>query len=87
VQIKFNLALLRTQNLLKMWQSFNGLIDQRTPKDFESVLLSLGNVVHSDNEESLYVCCCTQKVIVKGCHRYSILAVAVHRYLHEVQWS
>jgi len=74
------------KNLLKMWQSINGLIDQRTPKDFESVLLSLRNVVHSDNdEESLYVCCCTQKVTVKECHRYSILAVAVHRYLHEVQ--
>jgi len=26
-------------------------------------------------------------VTVKGCHRYSILAVTVHRYLHEVQWS
>jgi len=32
VQIKFNPALLRTQNLLKMWKSINGLIDQRTPK-------------------------------------------------------
>jgi len=85
MQIKFNPALLRTQNLLKMWQSINGLIDQRTPKDL-SLLLSLGNVVHSDNdEEGLYVCCCTQKVTVKGCHRYSILAVIVHRYLHEVQ--
>jgi len=30
MQIKFNPALLRTQNLLKMWQSINGLIDQRT---------------------------------------------------------
>jgi len=29
MQIKFNLALLRTQNLLKMWQSINGLIYQR----------------------------------------------------------
>ena len=29
--------------------------------------------MHSDNdEESLYACCCTQKVTVKGCHRYSI---------------
>jgi len=27
MQIKFNPALLRTQNLLKMWQSINGLID------------------------------------------------------------
>jgi len=45
-------------------------------------------VVHSDNdEESLYACCYTQKVTVKGCHRYSILAVTVHKYLHEVQWS
>ena len=52
---------------------------------FSSVLLSLGNVVHSDNdEESLYVCSCTQ-VTVKGGHRCSILAVTVHRYLHEVQ--
>jgi len=32
MQIKFNPALLRTQNVLKMWQSINGLIDQRTPK-------------------------------------------------------
>ena len=32
--------------------------------------------MHSDNdEESLYACCCTQKVTAKGCHRYSILAV------------
>jgi len=54
MQIKFNLALLRTEN---------GLLRTQT-----SV-------------------CCTQKVTVKGCHRYSILAVAVHRYLHEVQWS
>ena len=39
-------------------------------------------MVHSDNdEESLYACCCTQKVTVKGCHRYSVLAVTVHRYL------
>ena len=31
------------------------------------------DVVHSDNdEESLYACCCTQKVTVKGCHIYSI---------------
>jgi len=45
-------------------------------------------VVDLDNdEESLYACCCTQKVTVKGCHRYSILAVTVHRYLHKVQWS
>jgi len=29
MQIKFNPALLRTQNLLKMWQSINGLMDQR----------------------------------------------------------
>jgi len=35
VQIKFNPALLRTQNLLKMRQSINGLIDQRTPKGLE----------------------------------------------------
>ena len=49
MKIKFNPALIRTQNLLKMWQSINGLIDQRTPKGFKSVLLSLGNVVHSDN--------------------------------------
>ena len=55
-------------------------------KGFKSVL-SLGNVVHSDNDESLYACCCTQRVTVKGCHRYGILAVTVHRYLHEVQWS
>jgi len=27
------------------------------------------------------------KVTVKGCHRYSILAVTIHSYLHEVQWS
>jgi len=55
-------------------------------KGFRSVLLSLGNVVHSDNDdEELYACCCAQKVTVKGCHRYSILAVTVHRYLHEVQ--
>jgi len=41
-------------------------------KGFKSVL-RLGNVVHSDNdEESLYACCCTQKVTVKGCHRYII---------------
>jgi len=45
-------------------------------------------VVHSDNdEEGLYACCCTQKVAVKGCHRYSISAVTVHRHLHGVQWS
>jgi len=25
----------RIQNLLKMWQSINGLIDQRTPKGLE----------------------------------------------------
>jgi len=51
-------------------------------------MISLGSVVHLDNdEESLYACCCTQKVTVKGCYRYSILAVAVHRYLHKVQWS
>jgi len=67
MQIKFNPVLLRTQNLLKMWQSINGLIGQRTPKGFKSALLSLGNVVHSDNnEESLYACCCTQKVTVRG---------------------
>jgi len=35
VQIKFNPALLRTQNLLKMWQSIDELIDQRTPKGLE----------------------------------------------------
>jgi len=35
MQIKFNPALLRTQNLLKMWQSINELIDQRTPKGLE----------------------------------------------------
>jgi len=28
-----------------------------------------------DDEESLYACCCTHKVAVKGCHRYSIFAV------------
>ena len=58
-------------------------------KGIRSVLLSLGNVVHSDNdEESLYASCCTQKVAVnKGCHRCSVLAVTVHRYLHEVQLS
>jgi len=85
MQIKFNPALLRTQNLLKMWQSINGLIDQST-KGFRCVPLSLGNLVHSDNdEESLYARCCTQKVTAKGCHRYSILAVTVHRYLHKVQ--
>jgi len=55
-------------------------------KGFKSVLLSLGNVVHLDKDEKgLYACCCTQKVTVKGCHKYSILAVTVHRYLHEVQ--
>jgi len=55
-------------------------------KGFKSVLLSSGYVVHSDNdEEGLYAWCCTQKVTVKGCHRYSILTVKVHRYLHEVQ--
>jgi len=32
MQIKFNPAPLRIQNLLKMWQGINGLIDQRTPK-------------------------------------------------------
>jgi len=32
MQIKFNPTLLQTQNLLKMGQSINGLIDQRTPK-------------------------------------------------------
>jgi len=32
MQIEFNPALLRTQNLIKMWQSINGLIEQRTPK-------------------------------------------------------
>ena len=54
---------------------------------FRSVRLSLSNVVHSDNdEESLYACCCTQKMTVKGCHRYSILTVTVHRYLYKVQW-
>jgi len=68
-----------------MWQSINGMIDQDT-KRFRSVLLSLDNVVRSDNdEESLHACCCTQKVTVKGCHRYSILTVTVHRYLHEIQ--
>jgi len=35
MQIKFNPALLRTQNLLKMWQSIYGLIDQRRPKGLE----------------------------------------------------
>jgi len=35
MQIKFNPTLLRTQNLLKMCQSINGLIDQRTPKGSE----------------------------------------------------
>jgi len=84
MQIEFNPALLQTQTLLKMWQNINGLFDQRHRR-FRSVLLSLGNVEHSDNEESLYACCCTQKVTVKGCHRYSILAVTVYRYLHEVQ--
>jgi len=45
-------------------------------KEFRSVLLSLGKVVPSDNEEeSLYACWCTQKVAVKGCHRYSIMPV------------
>jgi len=87
MRIKFNPALLRTQKLLKTWQSINGLINGHQ-RVFRSVLLSLGNMVHSDNdEESSYACCCTQKVAVKGCHRYSILAVTVHRYLHEVQWS
>jgi len=32
MQIKFNPALLRTQHLLKMWQSINGMIYQKTPK-------------------------------------------------------
>jgi len=35
MQIEFNPALLRTQNLLKMWRSINGLIDQRRPKGLE----------------------------------------------------
>jgi len=35
MQIKFNPALLRTHNLLKMWQGINGMIDQRTPKGLE----------------------------------------------------
>jgi len=35
MQIKFNAALLRTQNLLKMSQSINGSIAQRTPKSVE----------------------------------------------------
>jgi len=35
MRIKFNPALLRTQNLLKMWLSINGLIDQRTPKSLK----------------------------------------------------
>jgi len=35
MQIKFNPALLRTKNLLKMWQSINELIDQRTRKGLE----------------------------------------------------
>jgi len=35
MQIKFNSALLQTKNLLKMWQSIDGLIDQRTPKGLE----------------------------------------------------
>jgi len=35
MQIKFNPALLQTQNLLKIWHSINGLIDQRTPKGLE----------------------------------------------------
>jgi len=35
MQIKFNPALLRTQNLQKMRQSVNGLIDQRTLKGSE----------------------------------------------------
>jgi len=37
MQIKFNPALLLTQNLLKMWQGINGLIDQRTPKCLEVI--------------------------------------------------
>ena len=38
-------------------------------KGFRSVLLSLGNVVHSNNDdESLYACCCSQEVAVEG-HR------------------
>jgi len=86
MQIKFYPTLLRTHNVLKVWQSIKGLIESKDTKGFKSVLLSLGNVVHSNNdEESLYVCCCTHKVSVKGCHRYNILAVTVHRYLHEVQ--
>jgi len=56
-----------------MLQSINGLI--KDTKEFRSVLLRLGNAVHSNNyEESLYAYCCAQKVAVKGCHRYSILA-------------
>jgi len=35
MQSKFNPVLLRTQNLLKMWQSINGLIDQGTRKGLE----------------------------------------------------
>jgi len=72
-----------------MWQSINEWIDlSKDTKWFQSVMLSLGNVVHLDNDEkSSYACCCTQKVTVKRYHRYSILAVTVHRFLHEVQWS
>jgi len=56
-----------------MLQSINGLI--KDTKEFRSVLLSLGNAVHSNNyEESLYAYCCAQKVAVKGCRRYRILA-------------
>jgi len=32
-------------------------------------------VLSDNDEESLYACCCTQKVTAKGCHRYSILAI------------
>jgi len=60
--MKFYPTLLRTHNVLKVWQSIKGLIESKNTKGFRSVLLSLGNVVHSGNdEESLYACCCTQQ--------------------------
>ena len=80
-------ALLRTQNLLKMWQSIQWIDWSKDTKRFGSVLLSLGNVVHSDNdEESLYACCCTQKVAVKGCHRWLSQSTDIFTNFNEVNF-
>ena len=40
----------------KCGKSINGLI--KAHQRFKSVLLSLGNVVHSDNDAESYACCC-----------------------------